>query len=75
MEGDLEGDLKGDSKWDFRGDFKQDLEGDLMSNSGQVRSRSDLVQVWFSFQVKFNSLELDSEVEQLVLVINPSNYY
>ena len=67
MEEDLEVELEGD--------FKQDLEGDLMSNSGQVRSRSDLVQVWFSFRVKFNSLELDSEVERLVLVINPSNYY
>ena len=66
MKGDLKRDLEGDSKWDFRGDFKQDLEGDLMSNSGQVRSRSGLVQVWFSFQVKFNSLELDSEVGRLV---------
>ena len=60
---------------DCRGDLKQDLEGDLMSNSGQVRFRSGLVQVWFSFQVKFNSLELDSEVGRLVPVINPSNYY
>ena len=33
---------------DFRGDFKQDLEGDLLSSSGQLRSRSGLVQVWFS---------------------------
>ena len=34
--------------------------------SGQLRSRSGLVQVWFSLELKFNSLELDSEVGQLV---------
>ena len=28
----------------------------------QVRSRSGLVRVWFRLQLKFNSLELDSEV-------------
>ena len=50
LEGDLEKDLKGDLKGDFRGEFKQDLEGDLLSISGQLRSRSrsGLVQVWFS---------------------------
>ena len=48
------------------GDFKQDMEVDLLSNSGQVRSRSGLVQVWFSLQPKFNSIELDSEVGRLV---------
>ena len=57
---------KGDSKVDFRGDFKQDMKGDLLSSSGQVRSRSGLVQVWFSLQPKFNSFELDSEVGRLV---------
>ena len=62
MDGELEEDSKGDSKGDFRGDFKQDKEGDLLSSSGQVRSRSGLVQVWVSFQPKFNSFELDSEV-------------
>ena len=62
----MEGDLEGDSKGDCRGDFKQDMEGDLLSNSGQVRSRSGLVQVWFSLQPKFNSFELDSEVGRLV---------
>ena len=62
------GDSKGDSKGDFRGDFKQDMEGDLLSDSGQVRSRSGLVQVWFSLQPKFNSFELDSEVGRLVSV-------
>ena len=62
MDGDLEGDLEVDSK----GDFKQDLEGDMLSNSGQVRSRSGLVQVWFSLQPKFYSFELDSEVGRLV---------
>ena len=40
LEGDLERDLEGDLEGDFRGDFKQDMEGDLLSNSGQVRSRS-----------------------------------
>ena len=68
LEGDLEKDLKGDLKGDFRGDFKQDLEGDLLSISGQLRSRSrsGLVQVWFSIELKFNSFELDSEVGRLV---------
>ena len=51
LEGDLEGDnfkvdLEGDYKGDFTGDFKQHLEGDLLSSSGQLRSRSGLVQVW-----------------------------
>ena len=72
LERDLEGELEGDSKWgskgDFRGDFKQDMEGDLLSSPGQVRSRSGLVQVWFSLQPKFNSFELDSEVGRLVTV-------
>ena len=50
----------------MEGDFKQDMEGDLLSSAGQVRSRSGLVQVWFSLQPKFNSFELDSEVGRLV---------
>mgnify|MGYP007060113225 CR=1 FL=1 len=74
FKGDWEGDLKGyfkgdlevDLEGDFRGDFKQDLEGDLLSSSGQLRSRSGLVQVWFSIELKFNSFELDSEVGRLV---------
>ena len=66
MEMDLEGDLEGDSKGDFRGDFKQDMKGDLLSSSGQERSRSGLVQVWFSLEPKFNFFELDSEVGRLV---------
>ena len=66
LEGELEGDSKGDSKGDFRGDFKQDMERGLLSSSGQVRSRSGLVQVWFRLQPKFNSFELDSEVGRLV---------
>ena len=41
---DLEGDFEVDLEGDFRGDFKQDLEGDLLSSSGQLRSRSGLVQ-------------------------------
>ena len=71
LEGDLEKDLKGDLKGDFRGDFKQDLEGDLLSISGQLRSRSGLVQVWFSIELKFNSFELDSEVGRLVIFLKP----
>ena len=81
MEGDLKGYLKGDLKGDFevdlevdlegdfRGDFKQDLEGDLLSSLGQLRSRSGLVQVWFSIELKFNSFELDSEVGRLVFAV------
>ena len=63
MEGDFEVDLEGHSK----GDFKHDLERDLLSSSGQVRSKSGLVQVWFSLQLKVSSLELDSEVGRLVM--------
>ena len=52
FKGDLEGvlkeylevDLEVDLEGDFRGDFKQDLGGDLLSSSGQLRSRSGLVQ-------------------------------
>ena len=66
LEEDLEVDLEGHFRGDLRGDFKQDLEGDLLSSSGQLRSRSGLVQVWFSIELKFNSFELDSEVGRLV---------
>ena len=52
--GDLKGILEGNSKGDFRGDFKQDLSG-----SGQVQVRSGSV---YTLQLKFNPLELDSEV-------------
>ena len=45
MKGDFEVDLEIDLEGDFRGDFKQDLEEDLLSSSGQLRSRSALVQV------------------------------
>ena len=65
MKGDLEVDLEGD----FRGDFKQDLEGDLLSSSGQFRSGSGLVQVWFSIELKFNSFALDPKVGRLVINI------
>ena len=61
--------MEWDSKEDFRGDFNQDMEGDLLSSSGQVRSMSGLVQVWFSIELKFNSFELDSEVGRLVSLI------
>ena len=62
----VKGDLEGDSKGDLSVDFKQEMEGDLLSISGQVRSWLGLVQVWFSLQPKFNSLELDSEVGRLI---------
>ena len=62
LEGDFEVDLKVDLEVDFRGDFKQDLEGDFLSSLGQLRSRSGLVQVWFSIELKFNTFELNSEV-------------
>ena len=62
-------DYRGVFKEDFEGDFEGDLEGDLEgSSSGQVRSRSGLVKVWFSLQPKFNSFELDSEVGRLVCI-------
>ena len=37
-----------------------------MSSLGELRSMSGLVQVWLSLELKFNSLELDSEVGRLV---------
>ena len=66
LEEDLEEDLEGDFKGDLRGDFEQDMEADLLSSLGQVRSRSGLVQIWFSLQLKCNYFELDSEVGRLV---------
>ena len=48
LEGDSEVDLEVDLEGDIRGDLKQDLEGDLLSSSGQLWSRSGLVQVCFS---------------------------
>ena len=76
LKGYLKGDLKGDFEvyleGDFRGDFKQDLEGDLLSSSGQLRSRSCLVQVWFSIELNF-FFELDFEVGRLVVIIFPSS--
>ena len=50
----FKGDLEGNSKGDFRGDFKQ-----VLSGSGQVQVRSGSV---YTLQLKFNPLELDSEV-------------
>ena len=82
MEGDLKGnfevdlevDWKVDLEGDFRGDFKQNLEGDLLSRSGQLRSRSGLVQVWFILQPKYNSFELDSEVGRLVHITSTGSF-
>ena len=65
--------MEGDSKGYYRGDFKQNLEGNLLSNSGQVKSRSGLVHVCFSLQLKFNSLELDSQVGRLVYYVDNIN--
>ena len=65
MKGDFEVDFDGHYKGDFKGDFKQDLEGDLLL----LRSRAGLVQVWISLEIKFNSLELDSEVGRLVMLV------
>ena len=73
FKGDLEEDMEGDSKGYYRGDFKQNLEGNLLSNSGQVKSRSGLVHVCFSLQLKFNSLELDSQVGRLVYYVDNIN--
>ena len=48
-------------KW--KGTCCQDQVG---SGPGQVWSSLGLFQVWFRLQLKFDSLELDSEVGQLV---------
>ena len=58
LEGDLKGDFEVDLEVDLEGDFREDLEGDLLSSSGQLRSRSGLIQVWFSIELKFNSFDL-----------------
>ena len=50
------------------GELEEDSKGDSKGDSGQVRSRSGLVQVWFSLQPKFYSFELDSEVGRLVII-------
>ena len=52
FKGDLEVDLDREMEGDSKGDFKQDLEGDFLSSSGQD---------WLRLQLKFNSLELDSD--------------
>ena len=51
----FKGDLEVDMDWEIKGDSK----GDLLLRSGKVK-------VWFRLQLKFNSLELDSDVGQLV---------
>ena len=40
--------------------------------SGKVQVRSGLVQVWFSLELRFNSLELDSEVGRFVVIYSHS---
>ena len=67
LEGDLEVNLEGEYKGDFRGNFKQDLEGDLLSCQAQVRSGPGLVQVWFSFELLFNSLELGLTLKYILI--------
>ena len=44
----------------LEGDFKQDKKGTLnrMELVVKLRSRSGLVLVWFSLQIKYKSLEL-----------------
>ena len=69
LEGGLGGGLGGGLQKGLQRGLQQDMEGDLLSNSGQVRSRSGLLQVWFSLQPKFNSVELDSEVGRLVFYL------
>ena len=69
---DSEGDLWGTWRATWRGTWRGNWRGtsEVISNrtwngtycQAQVSSRSDLVQVRFSLQRKFNSLELDSEV-------------
>ena len=74
LDGDLEGDLEVDLEGDLRGDFKlQTWKGTYCQ--AQLRSRSGLVQVWFSLQLKFSSSELDSEVGRLVLALRPSSSF
>ena len=66
--------MDGNSKGDFKGEFKQDLEKDLLSSSGsalvQVKSRFDPSRSGKSrsgpAQLKFNSFELDTEVELIL---------
>ena len=53
---DLVGDLAVELEGDSKGYFKQNLEGDLLSRSGPG-------QVWFSFQLRFNYLELDTNLK------------
>ena len=54
--------------WDFRGDFEGYFNGSTgrLGEGHAVKLKSCKVQVWFSLQLKFNSLELDSEVGRLV---------
>ena len=52
--------LKGGLEWNF--ESPQSIPQMGLTGLARPRSRSGLVQVWFSF----NSLELDSEVGQLV---------
>ena len=62
----LKGSWRVTPKGTSQGDLKQDSEGDLLLSlaPGQFRSGQGqgLVQLRFSLQLKFNSLELDSEV-------------
>ena len=54
------------------GGLKKGLQRGLQTGFGWVlvvKLRSGLVRVWFSLLFKFNSLELDSEVGRLVIII------
>ena len=75
LKGDLKGDFEVDLEVDLEGDFRGDFKQDLLSSSDQLRSRSGLVQVWFSIELKFIFFELDSEVGRLVLRKGVIRYY
>ena len=62
VKGNLEGDLQG-------GGLQRGLQRGLQTGYGRglaVKLRSGKVQVWFSLELRFKSLELDSKVGRLV---------
>ena len=68
MEGDLGGGLGGGLEGELQRGLQRGLQTRLgrglavVLSSGQLRSRAGLVQIWICLEIKFNSLELDSEV-------------
>ena len=55
---------------DLEGELERDFQQDLRKSQNAVKLRSG--KVWFNLQLKFNSLELDSEIGQLVSLCSPS---